>query len=133
MPNRFTATDYLETFADNPSSIYGASSVDNATRNCFTQTRKFLIAEYNLTEAESWTIITEGVNFGITQVVDGNWGVHAVIPKAIFDQADPIMCTGTAASSPTAGRNTTSATFDWAPTFTYFKILLGVVIVCVAM
>ena len=24
------------------------------------------------------------VDFGITQVVDGNWGVHASIPKALF-------------------------------------------------
>ena len=98
--NRFTATDYLETFADSPGDIYGASSIDNATRNCFTQTRKFVIAEYNLTEAEAWTIITQGVNFGITQVVDGNWGVHAVIPKAIFQTADPVTCAP--AASPTA-------------------------------
>ena len=25
-----------------------------------------------------------GVDFGITQVVDGNWGVHAIIKKEIF-------------------------------------------------
>jgi acetamidase/formamidase len=24
------------------------------------------------------------VDFGVTQVVDGNWGVHAVIRKSIF-------------------------------------------------
>jgi acetamidase/formamidase len=24
------------------------------------------------------------VDFGVTQVVDGNWGVHAVIKKSIF-------------------------------------------------
>lgn len=24
-------------------------------------------------------------DFGITQVVDGNWGVHAIIPKGIFE------------------------------------------------
>lgn len=58
------------------------------------------MAEYNLTEAEAWTIITQGVNFGITQVVDGNWGVHAVVPKAIFEVADPITCGP--APSPTA-------------------------------
>lgn len=80
----FTATDYLETFADNPSDIYGASDVDNATMNAFTQTRKFVMAEYGLTEAEAWTVITQGVDFAITQLVDGNWGVHTVIPKAIF-------------------------------------------------
>jgi len=81
----FTETDYLETYFDNPSDIYGASSIDTATANCFTQTRKFLVAQYNLTEAEAWSFITQGVDFGITQAVDGNWGVHAVIPKAIFE------------------------------------------------
>jgi acetamidase/formamidase len=25
-----------------------------------------------------------GVDFGITQVVDGNWGVHALVRKDIF-------------------------------------------------
>ena len=67
--------------------------------NCFTQTRKFVMAEYSLTEAEAWTIITQGVNFGITQVVDGNWGVHAIFPKAIFEEAEPSACPG----DPTSG------------------------------
>jgi len=25
-----------------------------------------------------------GVDFGVTQVVDGNWGVHAIIKKSLF-------------------------------------------------
>ena len=24
-------------------------------------------------------------NFAITQLVDGNWGIHAIIPKSIFE------------------------------------------------
>jgi len=24
------------------------------------------------------------VDFGVTQVVDGNWGIHAIIKKSIF-------------------------------------------------
>jgi hypothetical protein len=27
-----------------------------------------------------------GVDFGITQVADGNWGVHAVVRKCIFPE-----------------------------------------------
>jgi acetamidase/formamidase len=81
----FTETDYLETFADNPSDIYGASNIDSAAKNAFTQTRKFIMAQYGLTEYEAWTIITEGIDFGMTQLVDGNWGVHAIVPKAIFE------------------------------------------------
>lgn len=32
--------------------------------------------------------ITQGVDFAVTQVVDGNWGVHGVIPKALFEPID---------------------------------------------
>jgi hypothetical protein len=81
---RFTETDYLETYFDNPSDIYSASSIDPAMKNCYKQTRKFLMAEYGLTENEATSIITEGVDFGMTQLVDGNWGVHAIIPKVLF-------------------------------------------------
>ena len=80
----FTATDYLETYADNPSDIYGASSIDEAMKNAYTQTRKFMMARWDLTEIEATTIITQAVDFGMTQLVDGNWGVHSVIPKSIF-------------------------------------------------
>lgn len=44
-----------------------------------------MMAKYDLTEAETWTIITQAVNFGMTQLVDGNWGMHALIPKSIFE------------------------------------------------
>jgi acetamidase/formamidase len=84
----FTETDYLETFAANPSDIFGASSIDSAVKNAFSQTRRFVMAQYDLTEYEAWTIITEGVDFGMTQLVDGNWGAHAIVPKAIFDIDD---------------------------------------------
>lgn len=52
--------------------------------NAFLQTRKFVMAQYDLTENEATTIITQGVDFAMTQLVDGNWGVHSVIPKAVF-------------------------------------------------
>jgi hypothetical protein len=67
----FTETDYLATYPDDPSQIYGASDLNKAMMNAFMQTRKFLMAQYDLTEYESWTIITQGADFGITQVVDG--------------------------------------------------------------
>ena len=67
----FTETDYLEKFFDNPSDIYGASSTDKAMMNTFAQTRDFVMAQYNLTEQEAWTVLTQGVNFGFTQLVDG--------------------------------------------------------------
>ena len=81
----FTATDYLDTYASNPGDIYGASSIDDAMKNAFTQARKFLMNMYSLTDQEATTLITQGVDFGTTQLVDGNWGVHGVVPKIIFD------------------------------------------------
>lgn len=84
----FTATDYLETFADNPGDIYGASSIDAAMKNAYTQTRKFMMARWGLTEMEATTYITQAVDFGMTQLVDGNWGVHGIIPKSIFEQVE---------------------------------------------
>ena len=68
---RFTETDYLETFFGNPGDIYGASSTDKAMKNTFAQTRDFVMAQYGLTEQEAWTVVTQGVNFGFTQLVDG--------------------------------------------------------------
>ena len=55
--------------------------------NAYTQTRKFMMATYNISQAESDTIMTQGVDFGITQLVDGNWGVLGIIPKVIFEEA----------------------------------------------
>lgn len=81
----FTETDYLETFADNPGDIYGASSIDKAMKNAYTQTRKFLMKAYGVTEIEANSLITQAVDFAMTQLVDGNWGVHSVIPKAVFE------------------------------------------------
>lgn len=53
--------DYLNTFFDDPSQIYGVSSLEDATKNAFIQTRKFLMAQYSLTEYEAWTFITQVV------------------------------------------------------------------------
>merc|ERR1719316_2158024 len=81
----FSRTDYLAHFKDNPGAIFSLPTpVGDAMTNAFSQTRKFLMAMYGITDAEATTIITQGVDFGVTQVVDGNFGVHAVIPKALF-------------------------------------------------
>jgi acetamidase/formamidase len=36
------------------------------------------------TRHEAISLISVGVDFGVTQVVDGNWGVHAIVKKALF-------------------------------------------------
>ena len=74
----FTEIDYLETYAANPGDIYGASSIDDAMKNCYTQTRKFLMAKYGLTDPEAATFITVGVDFATTQLVDGRVLLYAI-------------------------------------------------------
>ncbi len=39
---------------------------------------------HGLTEEEAISLMSIAVDFGMTQVVDGNWGVHAIVKKAIF-------------------------------------------------
>ena len=41
-----------------------------------------------LTEDEAISLMSVGVDFGVTQVVDGNWGVHAIMRKDIFSGGD---------------------------------------------
>jgi acetamidase/formamidase/AraC-like DNA-binding protein len=66
------------------SEIYRKSSVDLALRNAFRLTRKFLMEHYRLSEDEAVALISLGVDFGVTQVADGNWGVHAIVRKQMF-------------------------------------------------
>jgi acetamidase/formamidase len=80
----YTYSDYL-TELDNPmSTIYGESSLDKAMTVAYNATRDFLMATTGMTEDQVITAITIATDFGITQVVDGNWGVHAIVPKAPF-------------------------------------------------
>ncbi len=56
--------------------------MDLALRDAFRKMRHFLMTTKKLSEAVS--LMTIAVDFGITLVVDGNWGVHAVIRKDLF-------------------------------------------------
>ena len=64
--------------------IYSKSSVDLALRDAFRKMRHFLMTTQGLTEDEAVSLMSVGVDFGVTQVVDGNWGVHAVVKKNLF-------------------------------------------------
>jgi acetamidase/formamidase len=37
-----------------------------------------------LSEDEAISLMSVAVDFGITHVVDGNWGVHAIVKKSLF-------------------------------------------------
>ena len=81
----FSYANYLaELGADAQTAIYSKSSVDLALRDAYHKMRHFLMTTQALNEDEAISLMSIAVDFGITQVVDGNWGVHAVVKKSIF-------------------------------------------------
>jgi len=66
------------------SEIYSKSSVDLALRDAFRKMRHFLMTTQQLNEDEAVSLMSVAVDFGVTQVVDGNWGVHAIVKKSLF-------------------------------------------------
>ncbi|MCU0571290.1 MAG: acetamidase/formamidase family protein [Oculatellaceae cyanobacterium Prado106] len=83
----FTFRNYLaELGKDAQTLVFQKSSLDPALKDCSTKLRDFLMNGMNLTEDEAYSLITVGSDFAITQVVDGNWGVHGIIPKGLFEE-----------------------------------------------
>jgi acetamidase/formamidase/AraC-like DNA-binding protein len=81
----FSFTDHLnELGPDAQSQVYKKSSLERAMRDAFHKTRRYLMLAHDLDEDEAVSLISVAVDFAVTQVVDGNWGVHAVIRKALF-------------------------------------------------
>ncbi len=81
----FSNPDYLKDLGANAQSeVYKKSSIDLAMRDCFRKARRFLMTIRNLSEDEAISLLSVGVDFGIGQVANGNWGVHAIIRKAMF-------------------------------------------------
>lgn len=81
----FSYANYLAELPDEPqSTIFTKSSLDRAMRDAFHKMRHFLMTAKGLDEDEAISLLTVGVDFGVTQVVDGNWGVHATLQKQVF-------------------------------------------------
>lgn len=83
----FSSANYLKEFGDSDDAaaeMFKKSSLDSAMTDAFNKTRRFFMDTRNLSEDEAISLISVSVDFGITQVVDGNWGVHAIIKKSIF-------------------------------------------------
>jgi acetamidase/formamidase len=81
----FSYANYLAELGEGAQSeIYAKSSLDRAMRDAFHKMRHFLMTAKSLSEDEAISLMSVAVDFGVTQVVDANWGVHAVLKKAIF-------------------------------------------------
>ena len=77
--------DYLRQLGPNAQEeIFNKSSIDLAMRDAYYKTDAFLMNYYNISEDQAISTMSVAVDFGITQIVDGNWGVHSIIKKSIF-------------------------------------------------
>jgi acetamidase/formamidase len=84
----FSFPNYLAALGSSAQSdIYKKSSVDLALRDAFRKMRHFLMTTQGLSEDEAISLMSVAVDFGVTQVVDGNWGVHALVKKSLFSGA----------------------------------------------
>jgi acetamidase/formamidase len=81
----FSFANYLQELGPTAQqAIYSKSSIDLAMRDAFRKMRTFLMTTKGLTEDEAISIMSIAVDFGVTQVVDGNWGVHAIVKKSLL-------------------------------------------------
>ncbi len=81
----FSFANYLDELGDKAQSeIFAKSSLDGAMRDAFRKMRHFLMTTKSLSEDEAISLMSVAVDFGVTQVVDGNWGIHAILKKAMF-------------------------------------------------
>jgi acetamidase/formamidase len=62
--------------------------LNEATRMALREMIDFLVTEKHLTRDDAYQLSSVAADLNITQLVDGNKGVHAMIPKAIFVTAN---------------------------------------------
>ncbi len=81
----FTYPNYLAALGpDAQTLVAGHSSLDPAMRDAFRKLRRFLMTVHRLSEDEAISLLSVAADFGVTQVVDANWGIHGSIRKSIF-------------------------------------------------
>jgi len=91
----FSFANYLAELGENAQSeIYKRSSLDPAMRDAFWKMRRFLMTSKGLSEDEAISLISVAVDFGVTQVVDGNWCIHALLRKSLFENEGGGMSRG---------------------------------------
>lgn len=81
----FTFPNYLEALGANAQTdVAQHASLDKAMRDAFRKLRRFLMTVHRLSEDEAIALMSVAADFGVTQIVDANWGVHGSIRKDIF-------------------------------------------------
>lgn len=81
----FTFPNYLASLGPDAQTLIGTrSSLDPAMRDAFRKLRRFLMTVHRLSEDEAIALLSVAADFGVTQVVDANWGVYGSIRKSVF-------------------------------------------------
>jgi len=81
----FTFPNYLAELGQNAQTeVANHASLDRAMRDAFRKLRRFLMTVHRLSEDEAISLMSVAADFGVTQVVDANWGVHGSIRKEVF-------------------------------------------------
>jgi len=81
----FTFPNYLAALGTNAQvEVAQHASLDRAMRDAFRKLRRFLMTVHGLSEDEAIALMSVAADFGVTQVVDANWGVHGSIRKDVF-------------------------------------------------
>jgi acetamidase/formamidase len=81
----FTFPNYLaELGPQAQTKVAELSSLDKAMRDAYRKLRRFLMTVHRLSEDEAIALMSVAADFGVTQVVDANWGVHGSIRKSVF-------------------------------------------------
>ena len=75
-PRAETATHYI--------TMGFHEDLTEATKTALREMIEFLVSEKHLSRDEAYMLASVAADLSITQLVDGNKGVHASIPKAIF-------------------------------------------------
>lgn len=75
-PRAETATHYI--------TMGFHEDLNEATKMALREMIEFLVSEKHLSRDEAYMLASVAADLSITQLVDGNKGVHASIPKAIF-------------------------------------------------
>ena len=57
-----------------------------ATKLALREMIDFLVSEKHLSRDDAYMLASVAADLDITELVDGNKGVHAMIPKAIFSK-----------------------------------------------
>jgi len=82
----FSHPNHLAEFGEKAQSeVYKKSTLDLAMQDAFRKARRFLMVRQGLSEDEAISLLSVAVDFGVTQVVDGNWGMHAIVRKRLFE------------------------------------------------